>query len=246
MRNAEWGMGNEIVTRSLKTESLKTENWTLKTENFPMILVIDNYDSFVHNLARYFRQLGCETRVVRNDAITLEEIAELKPSAIVISPGPCAPNEAGVSLTVIQTFADSIPILGVCLGHQAIVQGFGGRVEQSHQPMHGRESSVFHFGSAMFRDIPSPFVAGRYHSLIAEKTNLPNCLTVTARTDDHTIMAVEHNSLPIVGLQFHPESILTEKGYQLILNFLAIAEIPLPPVDPISIQSFIQHCCESP
>jgi anthranilate synthase/aminodeoxychorismate synthase-like glutamine amidotransferase len=225
---------------------LSNKNQELAKPIPKMILVIDNYDSFVHNLARYFRQLGCNTRIVRNDAITLAEISELKPTAIVISPGPSAPDDAGISLSVVQTFADSIPILGVCLGHQAIVQSFGGTIVPSHQPMHGRASTVLHVNSPMFRDIPSPFTAGRYHSLIAEKTNLPDCLTATARTDDHTIMAVEHHSLPIVGLQFHPESILTEKGYQLIFNFLKIAQIPLPLVDPESIQACIQHCCESP
>ncbi len=196
-----------------------------------MILVIDNYDSFVHNLARYIRRLGCQTQVVRNNAISLAEIQQLDPQAIVISPGPCTPNEAGVSLEIVRTFTDSIPILGICLGHQVIVQALGGTIVQSHQPMHGRESRLIHSGSPMFRDVPSPFAAGRYHSLIAEKTSLPKCLAVTARTEDFMIMAVEHHSRPVVGLQFHPESILTHSGYQLLHNFLSIAGVPITALD---------------
>lgn len=188
-----------------------------------MILIIDNYDSFVHNLGRYFRQLGCETQIVRNDAISVDEIAELRPQAIIVSPGPCSPNEAGISLDVVKRFADSLPILGICLGHQTIVQALGGTISVSHQPMHGRQSSVKHFGSAMFQGIPSPFLAGRYHSLIADKDNLPDCLSVTARTDDFIVMAVEHKTQPLVGLQFHPESIMTEHGYRLIANFIQLA-----------------------
>lgn len=188
-----------------------------------MILIIDNYDSFVHNLARYFRQLGCVTHLVRNDAISIEEITQLSPTAIVLSPGPCTPNEAGISLEIVKHFAEKLPILGICLGHQTIVQALGGIIAVSHQPMHGRQSSVKHFESPMFEGIPSPFLAGRYHSLIAAKEFLPNCLSVTARTDDFAVMAVEHQTRPIVGLQFHPESILTEHGYRLIENFLRLA-----------------------
>jgi anthranilate synthase/aminodeoxychorismate synthase-like glutamine amidotransferase len=188
-------------------------------------MLIDNYDSFVHNLARYFRQLRCATEVVRNDALTVEQVAALRPEAIVISPGPCTPNEAGISLEIVDRLAGVVPILGICLGHQAIVQALGGRIVVSHQPMHGRESAVVHWGSPMFRDVPSPFRAGRYHSLIADKDSLPKCLQVTARTDDFTIMAVEHIEFPIVGLQFHPESILTEQGYTIIQNFLNLAGV---------------------
>lgn len=190
-----------------------------------MILVIDNYDSFVQNLARYFRQLGCSTKVVRNDEVTVNDVRNIKPQAIVISPGPCTPNEAGVSLDLVRELHCKIPILGICLGHQAIVQALGGAVVASHQPMHGRESNVVHWDSPMFDSVPSPFRAGRYHSLIAERDRVPSCLRVTARTDDFTIMAVEHESLPVVGLQFHPESILTEHGYQILQNFLSMAKV---------------------
>ena len=189
------------------------------------ILIIDNYDSFVHNLARHFRQLGQRTKVVRNDAISVSEIRALSPAAIVISPGPCTPMEAGVSLAVVKELADKFPILGVCLGHQCIVQGYGGQVIRSGGPMHGRSSAVDHTDSPMFTDVPSPLNVGRYHSLIAEKLTLPDCLKVTALATDGTIMAVEHETSPVVGLQFHPESILTEKGYQLLTNFLKIARI---------------------
>jgi len=196
-----------------------------------MILVIDNYDSFVHNLARYFRQLGCETVVQRNDAITIEMIRRLAPAAIVISPGPCAPDQAGCSLDVVREFCQSIPILGICLGHQAIVQALGGSIIEAHQPIHGRQSEVYHTGSIMFGEIKSPFPAGRYHSLVAQRTDLPSDLIVTATTDDRTIMAVEHKQWPLVGLQFHPESILTQCGYQLLINFLKLAKIEVPAPD---------------
>jgi len=189
------------------------------------ILIIDNYDSFVHNLARHFRQLGQRTRVVRNDEISVAEIRTLSPSAIVISPGPCTPDDAGISLAVVRELSEEFPILGVCLGHQCIVQGFGGQVIRSGGPMHGRSSAVDHTDSPMFADIPNPLKVGRYHSLIAEKLTLPECLKVTALASDGTIMAVEHKTLPVVGFQFHPESILTEKGYQLLTNFLKIANV---------------------
>ena len=188
-----------------------------------MILVIDNYDSFVHNLARYFRQLGTETRAVRNDAIDVSEIRKLAPDAIVISPGPCTPNEAGVSVQVVQEFADSIPILGVCLGHQAIVQAMDGKIVPARQPMHGRSSKVTHIGSPLFENVPNRFTVGRYHSLVAERSSLPKQLKVTSTTEDGVVMSVEHESLPIVGAQFHPESILTEHGHQILQNFLSIA-----------------------
>lgn len=190
-----------------------------------MILVIDNYDSFVHNLARYFRQLGCATKVLRNDEVNKRTIIELAPDAIVISPGPCSPDEAGYSVQCIRDFSSSIPILGVCLGHQAIVQAFGGSVIRSGQPMHGRQSEVFHEGGEFFSEIPASFSVGRYHSLIAESKSLPECLRVSAKLDEGTIMAVEHRTLPVVGVQFHPESILTEHGYQMLANFCSMAGI---------------------
>lgn len=193
-----------------------------------MILVIDNYDSFVHNLARYFRQLGCETVVLRNDKITVNGIKELAPKAIIISPGPCSPNEAGCSIEVIQQFGNTIPILGICLGHQAIVQAYGGEIVRGIEPVHGRQSQVKHTSSKMFNKVPSPFAAGRYHSLVAHTTGLPPQLNATAKTEDGTIMAVEHESSPVIGLQFHPESILTQSGHQLLINFLTIADIEIP------------------
>ena len=190
-----------------------------------MILVIDNYDSFVHNLARYFRQLGCDTQVVRNDSISIEQIQSLNPAAIVLSPGPCDPDQAGICLQVIKQFQTVKPILGVCLGHQAIIQAFGGTITRAKEPMHGRGSQVEHVGSPMFAGVPSPFMAARYHSLVGQPASVPDCLTVTAKTADQTVMAVEHQSLPIVGLQFHPESVLTVCGYRLISNFLLVAKI---------------------
>jgi anthranilate synthase/aminodeoxychorismate synthase-like glutamine amidotransferase len=193
-----------------------------------MILVIDNFDSFVHNLARYFRQLGCETLVLRSDAVDVAQVAEISPQAIVLSPGPCTPNEAGCCLEVVKQFGSRIPILGICLGHQAIVQALGGTIVRANEPIHGRQSEVFHNGSTMFDQVRSPFVAGRYHSLAANKMDLPPELIVTAKTDDGTIMAVQHQTWPMVGLQFHPESILTESGYQLLMNFMNLANIPIP------------------
>ena len=193
-----------------------------------MILVIDNYDSFVHNLARYFRRLGQETQVVRNDLLSVTEIAGLKPSAIVISPGPCSPDQAGVSLELVAKLHQRIPLLGVCLGHQAIIQALGGTIDRADEPRHGRSSQVFHEDSPLFERIHSPFVAARYHSLVGDGGTLPDSLKATARTDDGLIMAVEHDSLPVFGVQFHPESILTECGFQLLANFLRIIDLPSP------------------
>ena len=187
------------------------------------VLIIDNYDSFVHNLARYIRQLGVATLVRRNDELTIDQIRALAPQAIIISPGPCSPDEAGVSLEIVRRLAGAIPILGVCLGHQAIVQGCGGRVIRSGGPMHGRSSECTHQETAIFAGVPNPFIAGRYHSLIAEKLTLPDTLTVTARASDGTIMAVEHREYPMVGFQFHPESILTDHGHVMLANFLKLA-----------------------
>jgi len=188
-----------------------------------MILLIDNYDSFVFNLARYFEELGQETVVVRNDAITVAEIAARQPSAIVISPGPCTPQEAGISLAVIREFSDSIPHLGVCLGHQALGEAFGGRVVRAAEPVHGRTSLIHHRATGLFAGLPTPMRATRYHSLIVEEASLPEPLRVTARTADGTIMGLEHRSRPVYGVQFHPESVLTEQGHAILANFLRLA-----------------------
>ena len=206
-----------------------------------MILVIDNYDSFVHNLARYFRQLGCETVVLRNNVVDASQITKLSPEAIVLSPGPCTPDKAGCCLEIVKQFGARLPILGICLGHQVLVQALGGTIVRSNEPVHGRQSNVYHNGSAMFDQIGSPFVAGRYHSLAAEKMNLPQELMVTAKTDDGTIMAVQHQQWPMVGLQFHPESILTESGYQLLINFMTLAQIPMPALNG-NREHFVERC----
>ncbi len=185
-----------------------------------MLLLIDNYDSFTYNLAQYLGELGAEVRVVRNDAITVEGVAKLAPRRIVISPGPCTPNEAGISLQLIEQLAGKIPILGVCLGHQAIGQAFGGQVVRAPKVMHGKTSPILHDGAGLFANIPSPMQATRYHSLVVEPSTLPPSLRVTARTAEGEIMALEHVNLPVWGVQFHPESILTTDGKQLLRNFL--------------------------
>jgi anthranilate synthase/aminodeoxychorismate synthase-like glutamine amidotransferase len=185
-----------------------------------MILLIDNYDSFVHNLARYFRRLGFDTRTIRNDRLRIDEIRALQPQAIIISPGPCTPNEAGIALDAVRALAGVFPMLGVCLGHQVIVQALGGEIIRAREPVHGRASWIYHDESPLFAGIESPFSACRYHSLIARRESLPSCLRVTAWTDDQTIMAVQHVSLPMVGVQFHPESVLTGHGLTLLSNFL--------------------------
>jgi len=185
-----------------------------------MLLMIDNYDSFTYNLVQYLGELGEDVAVHRNDEITLEEIARMKPARIVVSPGPCTPNEAGVSVPLIWEFAGKIPILGVCLGHQSIGQAFGGKVVHAPQLMHGKTSPIQHEGAGVFRGLPQPFSATRYHSLMVERASLPDCLTVTAWTDDGTIMGVRHKTLAIEGVQFHPESILTEHGHRMLKNFL--------------------------
>lgn len=185
-----------------------------------MILVIDNYDSFVHNLARYVRQLtDADVVVKRNDDIDSVAV----PSAVIISPGPCGPDQAGDCLSYVRDNFESVPILGVCLGHQIIVQALGGKVVRSNQPRHGKESLISHQNNPLFKNVPSPFSAGRYHSLIANPDQLPECIQVTAQIEDSTIMAVAHKLLPVFGLQFHPESVLTEHGYQILSNFLSIA-----------------------
>jgi anthranilate synthase component 2 len=188
-----------------------------------MILLIDNYDSFVHNLARYFVRLGQETRVVRNDEMSVEAMRQLKPQAIVISPGPCTPAEAGCSVEVIRTFHEVVPVLGICLGHQAIGTAFGGMIARAVEPRHGRTSSITHDGGGLFEGLPSPLTVCRYHSLVIDKAMLPPFLRVTARTADGTIMALQHAMAPLFGLQFHPEAALTEQGYAMLANFLRIA-----------------------
>jgi anthranilate synthase component 2 len=185
-----------------------------------MLLMIDNYDSFTYNLVQYLGELGQDVKVVRNDEVTLEEIERLAPKRIVISPGPCTPNEAGISLALIGRFAGRIPILGVCLGHQAIGQAFGGRVVHAKTLMHGKVSAIHHAGKGVFRNLPSPFNATRYHSLAIERASCPKDLEVTAWTEDGEIMGVRHAKLAVEGVQFHPESILTEHGHRLLANFL--------------------------
>lgn len=185
-----------------------------------MLLMIDNYDSFTYNLVQYLGELGQDVRVFRNDEIDLAKIAELKPQYIVISPGPCTPNEAGISVPLIHEFAGKIPLLGVCLGHQSIGQAFGGNIVHAKQLMHGKTSLIHHKDAGVFRGLPDPYTATRYHSLVIDKNTLPDCLEVTAWTDDGEIMGVRHKSMPIEGVQFHPESVLTEYGHELLDNFL--------------------------
>ncbi len=185
-----------------------------------MLLLIDNYDSFTYNLAQYLGELGADVHVHRNDAITLEQIAAWRPEKIVISPGPCTPSEAGISVALIQRFAGEIPILGVCLGHQAIGQAFGGRIVRAGRVMHGKLSPVTHCGEGLFEGLKNPLTATRYHSLVIERASLPECLEVTAESDDGEIMGVCHRAHAISGVQFHPEAILTEEGHALLDNFL--------------------------
>ena len=185
-----------------------------------MLLMIDNYDSFTYNIVQYFGELGEEVRTVRNDQITLEQIAAMKPDRICISPGPKAPKDAGISLAILREFKGKLPILGVCLGHQAIGEAFGGNVIRAKQVMHGKTSSIAHIGEGVFTDLPSPFTVIRYHSLAIERSSLPSCLEVTAWTDDGEIMGVRHKDYDIEGVQFHPESILSEHGHALFKNFL--------------------------
>ena len=185
-----------------------------------MLLMIDNYDSFTYNLVQYLGELGEDVHTVRNDAITLDEIERLAPARIVISPGPCAPAQAGVSVPLLKRFAGRVPILGVCLGHQAIGEAFGGRIVRAREIMHGKTSPITHDGQGVFRGLPSPYTVIRYHSLAIERASLPDCLEITAETDDGEIMGVRHRHHRIEGVQFHPESILTEHGHALLRNFL--------------------------
>lgn len=185
-----------------------------------MLLMIDNYDSFTYNLVQYFGELGEDVRVFRNDEITVEGIAALEPDRIVVSPGPCSPAEAGISVAAIKAFAGKVPLLGVCLGHQSIGAAFGGRIVHARQLMHGKTSPVHHVDAGVFRGLPNPFIATRYHSLAIERASLPACLEVTAWTDDGEIMGVRHREFAVEGVQFHPESIRTEHGHRLLKNFL--------------------------
>jgi anthranilate synthase/aminodeoxychorismate synthase-like glutamine amidotransferase len=193
-----------------------------------MILLIDNFDSFVHNLARYLRRLGQETLVLRNDAIDAAGVERLQPQAIVLSPGPCTPNEAGCSLEVVRHCGPRTPILGVCLGHQTIGAALGAAVVRAPQPVHGRTSAIRHNNRSVFQGLPNPMQVGRYHSLVVEERTLPAELEVTARTDDGVVMALAHRQWPLVGLQFHPESVLTEGGYDLLATFLRLSGLKVP------------------
>jgi anthranilate synthase/aminodeoxychorismate synthase-like glutamine amidotransferase len=186
------------------------------------VFLVDNFDSFVYNLSHYVRELGAECRVERND-VDLAEIRAYEPSHIIISPGPCTPNEAGVSNAVIEAFSGAIPILGVCLGHQCVGQVFGGRIARAARPVHGKTSRIIHTGSALFAGIDNPFEATRYHSLVVDEEAVPDCLDVTATTEAGEIMALEHKTLPCFGVQFHPESFLTAPGHRLLENFLAMS-----------------------
>lgn len=189
-----------------------------------MILLIDNYDSFVHNLARYVRELGAETLVARNDAISVAEIAALRPEAVIVSPGPCTPREAGVSNAAIAALGATVPMLGVCLGHQCLADALGGRVVRAARPRHGKTSPIHHDGRGLFEGLPSPFEATRYHSLIVEREGLPEALEVVATTPEDEIMALRHREWPVWGVQFHPESVLTQHGHALLRNFLALRQ----------------------
>ncbi len=185
-----------------------------------MLVVIDNYDSFTYNLVQYFGELGAEMRVLRNDAVSIEELRDLGPERICISPGPCTPNEAGISCEVISAFGEEVPIFGVCLGHQSIGQVYGGEVVRAKELMHGKTSMIHHEGRSVFKGLSNPFEATRYHSLIVKKESLPDCLEVTAWTEDGLIMGLKHRELNVHGVQFHPESILTDSGKEILKNFL--------------------------
>lgn len=188
-----------------------------------MLLMIDNYDSFTYNLVQYFLELGEEVEVVRNDKLDCSDIERLAPRRLVISPGPCTPKEAGISVSAIQQFAGQIPILGICLGHQAITEAFAGKVVRAERLMHGKTSPIHHDNSVLFQGLSNPFTATRYHSLIAERTSFPECLSITAWTEEGEIMGLQHKQLPVWGVQFHPESILTIEGKALLNNFLKVS-----------------------
>jgi len=186
-----------------------------------MLLLLDNYDSFTYNLAQYFGELGCELLIKRNDEISLNEITALAPDHICISPGPCTPREAGISKEVVLRFGCEIPTLGVCLGHQCIAEAYGGRIVRASRLMHGKSSMIRHNGSALFSDLTTPFEAGRYHSLVVERSSFPGCLEITAESDDGEIMALRHREFPVEGVQFHPESVLTQDGKKILASFLS-------------------------
>jgi anthranilate synthase component II len=188
-----------------------------------MLILIDNYDSFTYNLVHYLGELGAESVVIRNDKISADEVIAKKPQAIVLSPGPCTPNEAGVCLDLIKKAGPAIPLLGVCLGHQSIGQAYGGKVIRATQPMHGKLSTITHTGKGVFKDLPKQFEITRYHSLIVERPSLPDCLEITAETADGTIMGLQHKTHPVHGVQFHPESIASQQGHALLANFLTLA-----------------------
>jgi anthranilate synthase/aminodeoxychorismate synthase-like glutamine amidotransferase len=193
-----------------------------------MILLLDNYDSFVHNLARYLQRLGQQTQVIRSDAIDPAGVRALKPDAIVISPGPCTPLEAGCSVAVVRELWREVPILGICLGHQSVGAAFDAKIVRAQQPMHGRTSEIVHDQRGIFASVPNPITVCRYHSLVIDEPSLPDPLLVTARTQDGVIMAVQHAAAPVIGLQFHPEAILTQFGYRMLANFLNLAGLPVP------------------
>lgn len=207
-----------------------------------MVLLIDNYDSFVYNLARYFQRLGQQTQVVRNDAIDVAGIRRLRPHAVVLSPGPCTPSEAGCSLDVAGQLSGEVPLLGVCLGHQAIGAACGARVARARQPVHGRSSLIVHEGRSIFAGLPSPLRVGRYHSLVVYEDGLAPQLDVTARSYDGEVMAVQHRRHPTVGIQFHPESILTEGGYDMLANFLKLAGIDVPGAPSLADEAPAARC----
>jgi anthranilate synthase/aminodeoxychorismate synthase-like glutamine amidotransferase len=201
-----------------------------------MLLLIDNYDSFTYNLAQYFGELGCDIVVKRNDEISIDEIADVAPRHICISPGPCTPREAGISKEVILRFGQQIPVLGVCLGHQCIAEAYGGNVVRAERLMHGKSCMISHNGSALFSDLANPFEAGRYHSLVVERCSFPECLEITAESDDGEIMALRHRELPVHGVQFHPESVLTRDGRKIVARFLAIGpKLAIPHPHPCSL-----------
>ena len=185
-----------------------------------MLLMIDNYDSFTYNLVQYFGELGERVTVYGNDQLTLNDVDALAPSHVVISPGPCTPNEAGISVDLVREYGARIPILGVCLGHQSIAQAYGGNIVRAPTLMHGKTSMISHEGESLFGEIPTPFQATRYHSLVVEESSLPDCFEITARADDGEIMGIAHRAHPVVGVQFHPESILTQYGHKMLHNFL--------------------------
>ncbi len=220
-----------VLAQSSSDEKNSATNWVTirvfagiaeknQQDKYKMLLMLDNYDSFTYNLVQYFGELGEDVRVYRNDEITVEQVAAQKPDHIVISPGPCSPAEAGISVPLIQEFAGKVPLLGVCLGHQSIGQAFGGKIIHAKQLMHGKTSLIHHKDVGVFNGLPNPFTATRYHSLVIERESIPDCLEITAWTDDGEIMGVRHKTLQVEGVQFHPESILTEHGHQMLANFL--------------------------